>query len=71
MPYRKEIGKTPVYVFGKRRRLFDEHLSRILRGVPHTREGMFLVFEDSYDAYVDRVYRMGPYRRLLESKFGL
>ena len=60
-----------MYVFGKRRRLFDEHLSHILRDVPHTREGMFLVFEDSYDAYVERVYRMGPYRRWLETKFGL
>ena len=73
MPYQKEIGRTPVYVFGVRRRLFDEHLSRILkhRDVPHFRQGMFMVFEDSYDAYVERVYRMGPYRRWLESKFGL
>ena len=70
MPYKKEIGKSPVYVFGVRRRLFQERVSRILKkeGVPHIREGMFMVFEDSFDAYVEEVVN-GTYRRGLLGSF--
>ena len=70
MPYKKEIGKSPVYVFGVRRRLFKERVSRILNkeDVPHIHEGMFMVFEDSFDAYVEEVVN-GTYRRGLLGSF--
>ena len=71
MPYEKETGKTPVYTFGICRGVYDAHLSNFLDrvNVPHMREGMYLVYEDSFDAYVKRVRRLGPFERRVHELF--
>ena len=67
MPYLKDIGKTPIYTFGVCRAIYDENLSKFLDrvNVPNMREGIFTVYEDSYDAYVKKARRMNPFQRKL------
>ena len=63
MPYTKEIGKSPVYVFGLRRITYDEALYKTLGklNVPVSIDGRQIVYEDSFDAYVQEVNRWGEY----------
>lgn len=69
MPYTKEVGKTPVYQYGEARTLMDIKLSRYLKlvKVPHRVEPPFIVYEDSFDAFVRGARHWGSFRRWLES----
>jgi hypothetical protein len=71
MPYIKTIGKTPFYKFGIVRTIYDDHLAKFLDSVkvPNMREGMYMVYEDSFDAYVKKIRKLGPFERKLHSLF--
>ena len=65
MPYVKDIGQTPRYMFATSSRLFShrkcEHVAKCLRtlGVPFVRQNVksecSITYGDSFDAYVDSI----------------
>lgn len=67
MPYTKEIGKSPKYTYGEERTLMDIKLSRYLKlvKVPHRIEPPFIVYEDSFDAFVREARTWGPFKRFI------